>query len=187
LQALTTTSRISYHLKNAGLSEYSVFESKNSTYKYKAWSVRIFDQVYQNPKRLNRTVNDNVRLLGIKIDHLLTRWMFISGQGMFAYSGEHVGGLAVGLLGVGLQHPPIFNKHIKMHLELAGGAAGGGHLALGEGAIFQPSTGITFYLNQYLGIQYSIGQIRAVGHELKTSVHDISLTLNFTTLVKIIE
>jgi len=184
LQALTTTSMISYHLKNAGLSEYPVLESKNSIYIYKAWAVRIFDQVYKNPKRLNLKVNDNVRLLGIKFDHLLTQWVYISGQGMFAYSGENVGGLAVGLLGIGLQHPPIFNKHIKLHLELAGGAAGGGHLALGEGAIFQPSTGITFYLNQYLGIQYSIGQIRALGHELKTSVYDISLTLNFTTLTK---
>ena len=187
LQALTTTSRISYHLKNARLSEYPVIESEKSIYKYKAWAVRIFDQVYQHPKRLDRTVNDNVRLLGIKFDHLLTQWIYISGQGMFAYSGEHVGGLAVGLLGIGVQHPPIINKRIKMHLELAGGAAGGGHLALGEGAIFQPSTGITFYLNQYLGVQYSIGQIRALSHELKTSVHDISLTLNFTTLTKIIE
>ncbi|HEY1391997.1 MAG TPA: hypothetical protein VFV25_01395 [Methylibium sp.] len=73
--------------------------------------------------------------LGLKLDHYLGDSFYLSGQAHSAYAGG-AGAYSVGLLGAGLATPAA-DRRWQLGAEVLAGAAGGGGVATGGGAIVQ--------------------------------------------------
>ena len=74
---------------------------------------------------------------------------------------------------------------MKTNFELLIGAGGGGNLALEEGAIVQSMFGITYNINDYIGILISAGKISALKSDLNNTAFNLGMALNFSTLNRI--
>lgn len=145
------------------------------------WRLRALSVTYLHPQRTQNAVTSAIGLLAIQPDLLLTDWFYLTGQGAAAYQGYQAGSLATGLIGVGLQ-TPLLAQHLRLFSEFMVGAAGGGGLALGSGAVLQPNAGVFFQFNPWLGLQLGAGYIRSIQSSLSTPVLNGGLTLQFSTL-----
>ncbi len=183
LSSITSSLQIGSNMNLASISNTNDTTGE-SVYHFRGWTIRLSNQIYQKPDRLNMAINDNIGLVGLKIDYLVNPFSYITGQGYFAYSGERAGGLAIGLLGAGIQTGLVSPLNIRLNHELLLGAAGGGHLELGEGAIVQPMIGISANLSPFWGIQVSWGKVFALTHDLNNPVLEINIITSFTTLFK---
>ncbi len=184
LSAASTTFQIGLPFNLLNITSGKEAAEPHDELDFQGWDIRISNQVYRQPKRLNMALADDVKLIGVKINRLFNQFLYLTGQGYFAYSGERAGGLAVGLLGAGLQTKPMLTSYIHLYSELLAGAAGGGHLALGEGAIIQPMAGISLNINPYFSIQFAGGNITAIGQNLDNPVYEVNLVTSFTALIK---
>ena len=81
-----------------------------------------------------------------------------------------------------MQSKGIINDQIKANMELLIGAAGGGHLSVGHGGIAQSVAGLTYNINNYLGMLISVGKVFSVNNDLNSTVFDLGLVINFSTL-----
>ncbi|MCH7764020.1 MAG: hypothetical protein IIB95_09810 [Candidatus Marinimicrobia bacterium] len=185
LKTTSLTAQLCYRLELAQITEKKRNTHHAAKYFFQAWSIRIASQTYKRPERVNRIASDDVHLVSVKASRFFNTYLYLTGQGYSAYSGQYVGGLAVGLVGIGVQHKPLFKGHFTAHLEILVGAAGGGHLALGEGAIMQLMLGLTYQFNPIFGLQVATGRIRAFRHQLESTVLDVGIIFNFTTLARL--
>ena len=128
---------------------------------------------------------DNVSLICFNFDKFINNNFFLTGQAHSAYKGKYMGGYAAGLFGAGIQSKSIFNNKMKTNFELLIGAGGGGSLALEEGAIVQSMFGITYNINDYIGILISAGKISALKSDLNNTAFNLGMALNFSTLNRI--
>jgi|GEM_PF-1278618 hypothetical protein len=144
------------------------------------WRIRVGNQTIFNAKRSSGTTNGNVNLVNINVDRLLNQYVYLSGEGESAYSGKNVGGLAVGLLGVGIQ--TSMRRQWQIYGEVMAGAAGGGGLALGDGAIIQPKVGVSYFFTPYIGAQAAVGQMFSLNHDLNNTTLDLNLVFRFARL-----
>ena len=125
-----------------------------------------------------------MHLICVKFDKLLNNYIFLTGQAHSAYSGNYVGGYAAGLVGVGIQSKAILNDKLKANAEILIGAGGGGHLAIGQGAIAQSVFGLTYNFNNYFGVRLSTGELFALKDDLNNDIIDLGLVINFATLIR---
>ena len=184
LKAITLMSKFIYSTEIADIDPTNNIKSTGSSYTFSTWAIKITNLIYSAPKRTNNSANDNVNLICIKFDKFLNNHFFLTGQAHSAYAGQYVGGYAVGIIGAGMQSRELFNDRIKSNIELLIGAAGGGQLALGHGSIAQSVVGLTYNINNYLGILMSIGKVFALNNELNSTVIDFGLAINFSTLTR---
>lgn len=148
------------------------------------WRVNIFNQTYIHPQRTFTSTTTPINLLALQIDQLFNPWIFMAYQGSFAYSGFHAGGYATGMIGPGLQTPEYWCKRIQLFTEILVGAGGGGSLALGGGSLIEPVLGAHINLTKTLGLQASIGELKALQSGLHTPVVNVGLTVRFDTIDK---
>ncbi len=187
LHAKTLTFQAGYRLDLLqGTSSHRQLSEKGD-YRFSGWAIRIADQIYQRPQRKSSINPDNVRLIGVKIDRRLNHCFYLTGQSFFAFSGKHVGGLAVGLVGAGITHPPLIRNRISLYAEALAGAAGGGHLALGEGAIIQWMYGLNLHFSDQAIFSLSTGQVGALRNELDSVVIELSYSIRFSLLLRKIQ
>ena len=146
------------------------------------WRLRAGHQSYLDPERkAGADDSSDLHLVTVKLDRLLPKHLYVTGQAGSAYGGEG-GGYAVGLIGLGLQSPMLLDKRVRVFAELLAGAAGGGGIAVGEGGTWQPLVGIDYPLNEACSVELAGGLTRAIDGELETSIIDISLTWRFSSL-----
>ncbi len=88
------------------------------------------------------------------------------------------------MVGIGIQCKAIFDDHLKANAELLIGAGGGGHLAVGEGALMQLMVGLTYNFNHYIGMQMSVGKVFALKQDLNNTVIDVGFVFNFAMLIR---
>jgi hypothetical protein len=148
------------------------------------WRVNVFNQTYITPQRTFSSTTTPINLLALQIDQLFTPWIFMAYQGSFAYSGDHAGGYATGMIGPGLQTCDLFNKRMNLFGEVLVGAGGGGSLQLGGGALVEPVVGAHFNLTETFGLQVSAGELLALDGGLHTPVVNLGLTFRFGTIKK---
>ena len=146
------------------------------------WRVRASHLTYTAPEN-SSTGNDDraLQLIGLKIDHFLNDRFYLSGQAASAYSGN-TGGYVVGLVGVGIQSDYLRGEGFRLFGELLAGAAAGGGIDVGDGAVVQPMAGLEFNFNDTISLQTMFGMIKAINGNLESPVVDISLTWSFGTL-----
>ena len=184
LKAISLTSKLLYSIETASIVPTYKSRSADGIYTFYTWAIRITNQVYRHPKRTQNIANDNVHLICVKFDKLLNKYIFLTGQAHSAYSGNYVGGYAAGLVGVGIQSKTIFNDQVKANAEMLIGAGGGGHLAIGQGAIAQSVFGITYNFNHYFSLRMSTGKLFALKDDLNNDIIDLGLVINFATLIR---
>lgn len=180
LKALTTTGEIIYHLDVATGDVRTMPLSQVFT--IQPWRIQLFNQTYIRPQRPNTPRRTPDNMIVLQFDQFFTPNIFLSYQAASAYSGYRAGGFATGMIGPGLQTPAFLNNRIQLFGELLIGAGGGGGLALGGGAIIEPVIGLHYALTDACGLQASVGQVKALHHNLDTPVFNIGLSLRFGTL-----
>ena len=184
LKAISLTSKLLYSIETASIAPTTKKKNAEGIYTFNTWAIRITNQVYIYPKRNQNIADDNVHLICVKFDKLLNKYIFLTGQAHSAYSGNYVGGYAAGLVGVGIQSKTIFNDQIKANAEMLFGAGGGGHLAIGQGAIAQSVFGITYNFTNYFSLRMSTGKLFALKDDLNNDIIDLGLVINFATLIR---
>lgn len=119
--------------------------------------------------------DQNVGNLGIQLDYFVSPSVFITGQGLAAYTGD-AGAYMTGLVGAGY-HLPLYERWFA-ETELLVGAAGGGGLAVGSGLVHQVNLGVGYQINDALSLQAGVGDIRAFNGPF--SARTINLSLNYS-------
>jgi hypothetical protein len=111
----------------------------------------------------------------LKLNRFITPSIYLSGQARSAIGGG-AGGYSVGLIGVGAQ-TPIGRCHAGA--EMLAGAAGGGGVDTGGGALVQPMAYLGCQISPSLSLRVGAGRIRSLRGPLDSSVVDASLAFTF--------
>lgn len=123
--------------------------------------------------------NQDLSLIGIKVEKFLTDDVYLSGQAQGAYTGG-AGGYAVGLIGAGWEIPLREDGRLSFNVELAAGAAGGGGVDVGGGAILQPQLGLTWRLTDQFAVCLAAGRVKALDGKLDSNVMGVGVMLEFS-------
>lgn len=136
--------------------------------------IRTVTQRYMKASELWRThhVDRDADVLGLQFDYFVADHVYLSGQGVAAYSGG-AGAYMAGLVGPGLRQPVTGNFFIDA--EVLAGAAGGGGMAMGSGLVWQANGGIGYDISPALSLQLSGGRMEAVNGPFKANVISFSL------------
>lgn len=180
LAAVTGTASVLYHLDLANESECNALHAIKWVMA-QDWRIAFFNQTYVHPERVYDMLKSNINMVALQIDQFFTPYFFLSYQAASAYSGDHSGGYATGMIGPGVQTPCIREK-VQLFAELLGGAGGGGSLSLGGGAIIEPVVGAHLAINKSVGLTFSAAKLKAVNHDLNTTVLNAGLTIGFATI-----
>jgi hypothetical protein len=122
-----------------------------------------------------------VSLVGIRIHRALTDSLAVTAQASGAYDGS-AGGYAVGLLGLRLTSSPVVFQALQLFLDASAGAAGGGGIPVGGGAVVQGAAGILCTIAGKFSFEASYGMIAAVNGPLDSSFIEAGLLYRFSTL-----
>lgn len=110
--------------------------------------------------------------IGIKLDRYVDDHLYLSGQAHSAFAGG-VGAYSIGLIGAGLATAPGV---YRFGAELLVGAAGGGGVASGSGAIVQSVTWAGWSVTPLSQLRFGVGAVRALRGDLRSGVVELSWT-----------
>lgn len=176
-QAWTTGLHIKYYFNEA---TFGKGHPSFKTYSFQKWRVRAGNQWYLKPQREASADDGNVmNLFSVKIDYYLWKYLYLTGQTAFAYTGNAAGYFS-GLVGVGAQTPDVLRTHL--YAEVLGGAAGGAGLKIGTGKLFEPLVGIGVDMTPQFGIYASVGKTFSPGNDLCTTTINAGFSWRFATL-----
>ncbi|MDP3706237.1 MAG: hypothetical protein Q8R24_10100 [Legionellaceae bacterium] len=180
LKAVPITGELIWHLDIATESLH-LNQFMGDRFTILGWRFQMLNQTYFHPQRSLNNTTSSIQLIGIQVDQLFTPWFFLSYQAMGAYEGYYAGGYATGMIGPGIQSALLW-QHVQLFTELLVGAGGGGGLALSGGSIIEPLVGIRYAFTPSMGVQASVGQMKALRDDLNTPVLNIGFTMRFDTL-----
>lgn len=146
------------------------------------WRFQTLNQTYVHPQRTFDNTTTPIEMIALQVDQIFNPWFFLSYQAAGAYSGYHAGGYATGMIGPGLQSPELFHQRIQFFTEVLLGAGGGGGLALNGGSLIEPLIGVRYAFTPLIGVQASVGELKALRDDLNTPLFNIGLTMRFDTL-----
>ena len=69
---------------------------------------------------------------------------------------------------------------VSFNAEFAAGAAGGGGVDVGGGAIIQPQLGLTWRLNHQLAARLEAGRVKALGGKLDSNLIGLGVIYEFS-------
>ncbi|MDH5300489.1 MAG: hypothetical protein OEW58_03925 [Gammaproteobacteria bacterium] len=121
--------------------------------------------------------SEQVDLLALKLDSFFSKTGYVTGQALGAFRGD-AGGYAVGLMGIG-GHWMLSDAWFA-EAEVTTGAAGGGGIAVGSGAVLQPMLSLGWRFDPSLAVSFSAGQVWAIDGELSAQVADVSVNYHFS-------
>ncbi|MCW8993763.1 MAG: hypothetical protein OQL07_11220 [Gammaproteobacteria bacterium] len=142
------------------------------------WRLLATQHTYLDAARKDGT-EQNLGLVGLKIERFFSRHAYLSGQAYGGWEGD-AGGYAVGLIGAGAEWSPPGDGRLGINLELAAGAAGGGGVDVGGGAIVQPTVGVSWRAGRNIGLRLEAGRVVAVDGELDSNLLGLGLVYEFS-------
>jgi hypothetical protein len=176
---------LSYTLDTASLSKRRAYDGTSvSELRMDSWRTRCTFQQYLSRKATTRKDGsvDTISLLGGKIDTFLNASRFyLTGQAQSAFAGG-AGGYSIGLIGLGYLSEPIAGTDVHLFAEAVGGAAGGGGVNVGGGAVIEPQAGALYDIGSSAGIEASIGRLKALSGGLDSTVAGISFVYRYSTI-----
>jgi len=181
LRAVSGMGTLIYHLDIATAGE-KMLSLPRAYYEPQFWRINLANQTYIHPQRGFSSANPVINLIAVQVDQLFTPNFFFSYQGAAAFTGDHSGGLATGMIGPGLQTKPFLNQHLQLFTNFLVGAAGGGGLDVAGGAVYEPVVGLHYALSKSIGVQASISQLIAYHGRLNAPTVSLGFTLHFGTL-----
>jgi len=137
------------------------------------WSAGV--EVYTDAARKDGS-SQSMQNLSFKYTRFVGETLYLTGQVQSAYQGN-AGAYTAGLFGVGGQWR--FEPGVLAAAEMLAGAAGGGGVDTGGGAIVKPMGYIGAQLTKPLSLRLGAGWIKAVNGELSSPVVDLTLTFAF--------
>lgn len=142
--------------------------------------IRIAGQQYNGSgsEWSTRPIPD-IGVLGVQIDYFLSPRFCLTGQGLAAADGKS-GAYMTGLVGAGLRLPT--QAHIDFEAEALVGAAGGGGVAVGSGAVGQLSVGIGHEWSNGVGVHASYGRMEALNDGFSVDVVGVSFSYRMKML-----
>ncbi|MDF1761538.1 MAG: hypothetical protein P1U40_13480 [Coxiellaceae bacterium] len=149
---------------------------------YQGWRVRLLNQTYFSPRNDQGGINPNMQLMGLDIDRWLNHYFYATGQTAFAYDGRATGGYFSGMIGVGTQFSISHSNRYSLFAEALVGTAGGAGLDIGSGALYEPVVGCNVQINNYWGIQASVGRLMAYSGKFHSTTLNVGLSYSFATL-----
>ncbi|RME80996.1 MAG: hypothetical protein D6771_08790 [Zetaproteobacteria bacterium] len=143
--------------------------------------IRAAHQMYSrsNPRWRTHHADLGFNNLGAQVDYFPTAWLFLTGQGLAAYSGK-AGAYMIGLLGLGIH----LGGTVFAEAEALIGAAGGGGAAVGGGLVRQVNAGIGLRLNETTDIVAKVGRLEAFHGRFQARVWGLSLGYRFATFTR---
>lgn len=170
---------IYYQFFNAGPQTFTS-DMGNGEYTFSGWSISGQTETYVNPQRSNTSHPiENIDLAVIEITRALNDTWLIKGQAAGAYGGN-AGSYATGMIGPGIQSTLWHGFRAISDLYI--GAAGGGAIDVGRGAVYQPEIGMSFDITPSISLIAKTGRILAVDGGLDVTTYNAGLVFNFTTL-----
>lgn len=142
------------------------------------WRLSAVHHTMLSVARKDGTERD-LGLIGLKIERFTDSPVFLTGQAYAADAGG-AGGYAVGLIGAGAELPLLRDNSLRLSLELTGGAAGGGGVDVGDGAITQTVVGLTWRPRPQIGLRMEVGRGRAVQGGLDNNLLGLALVYEFS-------
>jgi hypothetical protein len=139
------------------------------------WSFSVQD--YQRARRKDGSTR-GLRTLGLKFRRSLGEHVYLTGQGHGAVTGG-AGAYSSGLIGLGVDTRLGRGGAWHTGAEAALGAAGGGGVANGGGAIAQPMAWVGRDLGRYSRLKVGAGYIKSLRGELASPVVDVSWAVEF--------
>jgi hypothetical protein len=141
---------------------------------------RFVNQTYTKASENWRNRPDqNVSNLGVQLDYFVEPYLYLTGQGLGAHTGD-AGAYMTGLIGAGVRQK--ITKNTFVELESLVGAAGGGGLNTGSGMVYQGNLNFGYQLNQSLSLIGSYGQMKATKGDFHAHVYGLSLAYQFNAL-----
>lgn len=183
-RAVSMAAKIGYHFhtpdphgEKVSLADLASFDSSH-------FRVRAAHQSYLKnaPNWRSHHANLNVDNLGIQLDAFMNENLFLTGQGLAAYSGK-AGAYMTGLVGAGA-HFPLFGSRLFVEAEALVGAAGGGGMAVGGGLVWQSNAGLGYQLTDDHSILAQYGYMASPKGNFRAKVLTLSLAYNFTLFTR---
>ena len=113
--------------------------------------------------------------VSMKFNRYISDSVYLSGQVQSAYAGD-AGAFAVGLFGVGASWQA--GKHVQFGAELLAGAAGGGGVDTGSGAVYKPMAYAQAGSDAVL-LRVGAGRLASFDGALGSAVYELSLVFPF--------
>ena len=120
--------------------------------------------------------SQSLQSLSFKYTRFLGDSLYLTGQVQSAYAGD-AGAFTVGLFGAGAQWR--FGQGLLAGAELLAGAAGGGGVDTGSGAIVKPMAYVGVELSPALSLRLGAGRAKAINGGLDSPVLDLSMVFAF--------
>ena len=108
-----------------------------------------------------------------RMDRSVGEGAYLTGQVRSAFAGD-AGAFAVGLFGLGLQAQ--LDGAWRLGAELLAGAAGGGGVDVGSGAVVQPMAFVAVQLTPAVALRLGAGRVKAVNGPLSSTAADLTLS-----------
>jgi hypothetical protein len=134
------------------------------------WSATL--QHHLNAQRKDGTTA-SLDTVGIKLDRFVDDHVYLSAQAHTAYAGG-AGAYSVGLIGGGLATVP--DQGFRFGAELLLGAAGGGGVATGSGAIAQTMAWAGWSVTPESQLRVGAGAVKALHGDLRSGVLELTWT-----------
>ncbi len=121
----------------------------------------------------------DLSLVGLKLEKFVTPSVYLTGQAHGGFAGG-AGGYAVGLIGAGWETPLRADGRLRFNAELCAGAAGGGGVDVGAGAVLQPQVGLGWRLDPQFAVRLEAGRVMAPDGRLDSNSIGIGLLYEFS-------
>ena len=126
-------------------------------------------------------VEQPVDNLGFQLDYFPRDAIYLTGQGLAAYAGD-AGAYMTGLLGAGM-HQPVLGRGF-VELEALAGAAGGGGLQTGGGAVLQGMVNAGWHLSNATSVAFSAGRLQAINGPFRANVFGVTMAHRFSLVLR---
>ncbi len=140
------------------------------------WSVGV-ETVFDAARKIGPA--RSLQQVSLKYARYLNDWVYLNGQVQSAFSGE-AGAFSVGLFGVGATWAAT--PALALGAELALGAAGGGGVDTGRGAVVKPLLQAGLVLSPHAALRVGGGWLKALDGPLSSAVAELTLVYRFDTL-----
>ena len=185
-KAFTYGVNFTYALNTPKVTRTSNTQTMLAGYEVAPLQLRVMNQTYFKADDRWRNDDDlaSVNNLGLAIDYFINKNVYITGQGLVAYTGNSQTTNAVtatseltGLLGPGWYQPIAGNWFAKA--EALMGASVGGTMNTGNGVVWQVNAGVGYNFTENLSFSVTGGRMQALDGPFQTNILGASLGYRF--------
>ena len=185
-KAFTYGVNFTYALSTPKISHATSSTNMLAGYQLDPLQLRVMNQTYFKADDRWRNDDDlaSVNNLGLAIDYFVNKNLYLTGQGLVAYTGNSQTTNAVtatseftGLLGPGWYQPIASNWFAKA--EALMGASVGGTMNTGNGVVWQVNAGVGYNFTENLSLSVTGGRMQAFDGPFQTNILGASLGYRF--------